>query len=425
MLTRAQFYYFGTDSSRLSVRSTERSRRHRLTTSEQDWHNWVFHLRNPTVAASATVPTKWSRGRIKDAVKAMRLHRTCDMAINIKAVSADDLNIVAEILRKTVEDDKKLRGEIEKFIGSILSDSEINGHESDMVVIDMAIANKDDSISQEERLRHENQFHQIEVQFLRKFQLIRPASYVTAMRDCVVTNNMIVVINCDNDNLAIYDMDIPDDPQYIKLSSKPSGVVTIQGDDVGVSFNHGKCYIEIIDIKKQQVKKTVHINGIGKMSFQDEILYVVIDGKKIKGVNLNGKEVVSFSCSLPDITNFTTDKDRLFLTYSWTNELQCWSLSNMSIIWTFKNEKMSRPSHVVIDANHNVYVTGQGSKNVLIISPGGQLHKEVLTLSQTKKHNLMFPITIHYDESNNSILAFKDFNDTAVLYKIRNNDVNM
>lgn len=89
------------------------------------------------------VPTKWSRGRIKDAVKAMRLHRTCDMAINIKAVSVDDLNIVAEILRKTLEDDKKLGGEIEKFIGSILSDSEINGHESDMVVIDMAIANKD------------------------------------------------------------------------------------------------------------------------------------------------------------------------------------------------------------------------------------------------------------------------------------------
>ncbi|CAC5391468.1 unnamed protein product [Mytilus coruscus] len=364
------------------------------------------------------VPTEWSRSRIKDAVRAMRLQGTYDMAINIKAVSTDDLNIVAEILRKTLGDDQKLRDEIEKFIGSILLGAEINEHESDMVVIDMAIANNNESLSQEQRQRHENQFHQIEVQFIRKFQLIRPASYVTAMRDCVVTNNMVVVINYYNDNLAIYDMDKPYDPQCIKLSSKPFGVVTIQGDDVGVSFNKDKCYIEIIDIKKQQVKKTIHVNGIGKMSYQDEIFYVVIDGKKINGVNLNGKEVVSFSSCLPDITNITTDKDRLFLTYSWTNELQCWSLSNMSIIWTFKNEKMSRPSHVVIDANHNLYVTGQGSKNVLIVSSDGQLHKEVLTLSQTKKHDLLFPITIHYDKLNNSLLAFKDFNDTAVLYKI-------
>lgn len=214
-------------------------------------------------------------------------------------------------------------------------------------------------------------------------------------------------------------MDKFGDPENIPLSGQPLGVITVTGNEVAVWYNKDHSYyIEIIDIENGQVKKKINKNGNGKMLYQDGYFYVVIDGKKINVVNLNGKEVADFAVELPDITNITSDTDRLFLVYYSRKELQCWNLSNKSKIWKFKNEKMRNPTDVTIDSNRNVYVTGQDSKNVLIVSPDGKIHKELLTESQTKEHGLLFPISIHYDKLNNRLIAFNAFIGFACLYEI-------
>lgn len=64
-----------------------------------------------------------------------------------------------------------------------------------------------------------------------------------------------------------------------------------------------------------------------------------------------------------------------------TNVVACYNLQGTEQ-WTFKNASiLTGPCGIAVENVGNVYVTGNTSNNVIVISDDGKHHKEILTSS--------------------------------------------
>ena len=73
--------------------------------------------------------------------------------------------------------------------------------------------------------------------------------------------------------------------------------------------------------------------------------------------------------------------------------------------WKFKNESVLRgPLGVSVDNDGNVFVVGYDSQNVVVISPDGQRHRQLLSSSDGQV-NLRI---LDYDKSTKSLLVVSE-----------------
>lgn len=121
-----------------------------------------------------------------------------------------------------------------------------------------------------------------------------------------------------------------------------------------------------------------------------------------------------FPCPSSNISNISSTEKLLFLTDSGINKLFCCDLFG-TLKWEFKEDSMQMPSSVTLDRNHNVYVTGDRSKNVLILSTNGQKLYDLLP----EDIGVMSPIIIRYDIANDQLLAYNFCNGDAFLLEIK------
>jgi sugar lactone lactonase YvrE len=70
-------------------------------------------------------------------------------------------------------------------------------------------------------------------------------------------------------------------------------------------------------------------------------------------------------------------------------------------------------SGISVDNDGNLYVVGYYSKNVVVISPDGQRHRQLLS----SKDGLSSPSVLDYDNSTNMLLVVNDRN-TAFLFDV-------
>ncbi|CAG2207518.1 unnamed protein product [Mytilus edulis] len=70
--------------------------------------------------------------------------------------------------------------------------------------------------------------------------------------------------------------------------------------------------------------------------------------------------------------------------------------------WKFKEERVLKgPQGISVDKNGNVYVVGDFSNNVVVISHDGKCHRQILSSIE----GLINPQALHYDQSSNSLLV--------------------
>jgi DNA-binding beta-propeller fold protein YncE len=82
--------------------------------------------------------------------------------------------------------------------------------------------------------------------------------------------------------------------------------------------------------------------------------------------------------------------------------------------WEFKYERVLRyPRGITVDNDGNVYVTGRDSNNVVVISPDGQRHKQLLS----SKDGLVEPHVLDYERSTNKLLVVNR-RDIAFLFDV-------
>lgn len=72
------------------------------------------------------VPSSWNKLKVLKAIDEIRLRKTRDMKIRIKAISTDDLNIISEIEKTLLCNMEEVGDEIKKMMSWILSEAGIN-----------------------------------------------------------------------------------------------------------------------------------------------------------------------------------------------------------------------------------------------------------------------------------------------------------
>ncbi|XP_052065267.1 uncharacterized protein LOC127705047 isoform X1 [Mytilus californianus] len=174
---------------------------------------------------------------------------------------------------------------------------------------------------------------------------------------------------------------------------------------VAVSTRHlsKKPGISIVDLIKKKVKKFIDLPG--------DPYGITYDGKSLICCVLD-KDLHVISCSDYSITTIantvssqlsyvSTHADKMFFTNPDTQKVTCCSYSGANI-WEFKDKNiLDGPQGITVDNNRNVFVVGDNTCNVVVISPDGKQFKQILT----KEDGLNRPTTLFFDEVGKQLLV--------------------
>lgn len=85
------------------------------------------------------IPTTWDKTQMYDTLDEMRLNGTPEMNIRIKAISRDDLSILAELTKKVLCNVEKLQSEIDKLMSTLLSEATIDTTEPVEIAVKLSV----------------------------------------------------------------------------------------------------------------------------------------------------------------------------------------------------------------------------------------------------------------------------------------------
>ena len=116
---------------------------------------------------------------------------------------------------------------------------------------------------------------------------------------------------------------------------------------------------------------------------------------------------------MPGVHYVATSGDKLYYTNFHTHTVTCSDLHGTTK-WEFKDESVLYfPRGIIVDNDGNVYVVGYSSTNVVVISPNGQCHRQLLA----SKNGLSSPRVLDYDKSTNRLLVV-NLSSTAFLFDV-------
>ncbi|VDH95491.1 Hypothetical predicted protein [Mytilus galloprovincialis] len=346
------------------------------------------------------LPVAWDKKKVLKVIDDMRLKGTHDMNIRIQAISTDDLNILAEIANKLLHDLHELRFEINQLMSKMLSEAAIITSQPDKVGVNIKILDRKESAP----------FHlslQFDVNLRQQIKLS-----VGNMLDCVIVRNKLVFTDISNEKLLVYNNDGSSN-RDIKLSAGPCFVSVLSDDNVAVSYKLN--YIEIISVNMGRVRSVIGTNGQASgIAHHNELLYVVIDKKKIDIMFQMGEIVGSFPCPSESIWIIETNQNKLFLAEAFGGNLYCCTM-NGEVIWKFSDDNMRFLLGVAADSCGNLFMTLRDHHTVVSVTPDGKHNKEILT----RRDGMNCPTGIYYDKSNDCMLVCNQRNGDAFLYDIK------
>ncbi|CAG2198772.1 unnamed protein product [Mytilus edulis] len=195
--------------------------------------------------------------------------------------------------------------------------------------------------------------------------------------------------------------------------------VTYIGDNtvaVTSGYEYSARQINLIDLKRKKVTKTLNVNSVntGVAYIEDKLIYCA--GKDgIQMINLNDKSIVNVTKTHLDLFSYVvTFRDSIFYI----------SCDNMSITcidfrgntrWVFENESvLINILGISVDGGGNVYVVGERTNNVVVISPDGNHYRQILT----RDNGLESPAVIYIDISCNRLLV-ANTKEKAFVYDLK------
>jgi DNA-binding beta-propeller fold protein YncE len=184
---------------------------------------------------------------------------------------------------------------------------------------------------------------------------------------------------------------------------------------VSSGYGHNPC-IDIIDIESKKVMTTISMDTlIIGMTVRGRTIYYCAQSKGLKMLNLSDRSVSDIiSSDMSNVSYVATSGDKLYYTNTTTHTVTCCDLHGTTQ-WKFKDQRVLQfPYGISVDNDGNVYVAGYFSNNVMVISPDGQRHRELLS----SKDGLVNPCVLDYDKSTNRLLVVDDKITPAFLFDV-------
>ena len=177
-------------------------------------------------------------------------------------------------------------------------------------------------------------------------------------------------------------------------------------NSVAVSSGQGrnKC-ITIIDIESKKVMTTIHMHtGVYGMAVSGRAIYYCSHDNYtgLHMLDLSDKSVSDIIIS-DKFRAFcvATSGDKLYYINHYNDTVTCCNLHGTTQ-WEFTDKRViTSPRGISVDNDGNVYVIGSYYSNVVVISPDGQHHRQLLS----SEDDMIYPCVLDYDKSTNRLLV--------------------
>jgi DNA-binding beta-propeller fold protein YncE len=240
----------------------------------------------------------------------------------------------------------------------------------------------------------------------------------TNIRGCSLLPDSRMVFSCyDSDTVRFINKE---GVELFKIGEDKTGANTF--DTVYIKDNNSVAVssgwigkICIINIESQKVMTTIPMDTcIDGMAVRGRTIYYSARDKGLKMLNLSDRTVSDIiSSDMSNVNYVATSGDKLYYTNSNTNTVTCCDLHGTTQ-WEFKDKRdLQGPLGISVDNDGNVYVVCYKSNNVVVISPDGQRHRQILS----SKDGLNDPRVLDYDKSTNRLLVVNK-SSTAFLFDV-------
>jgi len=173
---------------------------------------------------------------------------------------------------------------------------------------------------------------------------------------------------------------------------------------VAVSSGRGdKQCITIIDIESQQVMRTISVDTvIYGIAVRGRTIFYCAKNNGVKMLNISDKSVSDIiNSDMSYVYCLATSGDKLYYTNCKSDTVTCCDLHGTTQ-WEFSdNHVLQYPYGISVDNDGNVYVVCCISNNVVVISPNGQRHRQVLSAGD----GLVNSRVLDYDKATNRLLV--------------------
>lgn len=129
-------------------------------------------------------------------------------------------------------------------------------------------------------------------------------------------------------------------------------------------------------------------------------------------INLHNKQTSDIvRDGIPEWCCVATLGDKIYHSNHESNSVTCYDIRG-TVQWIFKNEcVLKSPRGISVDNDGNLYVVGNSSTNVVVISVDGQQHKEILSA----RDGLNNPLSLDYNRNTNNLLV-TNHSKTAMIF---------
>jgi hypothetical protein len=229
-----------------------------------------------------------------------------------------------------------------------------------------------------------------------------------------LTGGKRVFINFCPAFLLILNVDESQERKVSILTRNALDVACIDQNTAAVTSPYDK-YITLVDLNTGETVKSINTNTkcSGITSTNGMLVFSAI-GKGLRKVDLKDEHIV-------DIVDFdanfwsrvTSFNGRLYYTGSIPSKVVCCDI-NGTIYWTFTHKSVLKtPRGITVDDYGKVYVIDANPVNVIVISPDGKEHRQLLS----KANRLRNPRALHYDRQTSQLLV-TNAETSAFIYSV-------
>jgi DNA-binding beta-propeller fold protein YncE len=242
----------------------------------------------------------------------------------------------------------------------------------------------------------------------------------TCITGCSLLSDGRMIFSCSNTNTVSFINKEGVELSQIgkeKTGSNTYNTVFIKDNNsVAVSSGDGdnRC-ISIIDRESQKVMATISMDTyIYGMAVRGRTIYYCAGSKGIKMFNLNDKSISNIIKSNMDGVYYVAiSGDKLYYANVNAHTVTCCDLHGTTQ-WKFSDKRVLRgPFGISVSNDGNVYVVGYSSSNVVVISPDGKRHRQLLS----SKDGLISPHVLDYERSTNRLLVVNN-SSAAFLFDV-------
>ncbi|CAC5386029.1 unnamed protein product [Mytilus coruscus] len=239
---------------------------------------------------------------------------------------------------------------------------------------------------------------------------------VETIEGCILLPNGKVVLSCFQQGILTFLGENGETDFNLSIKPRPYGITSIDNNTIAVSA--GGCspnVISVVNTDTKSIENKIFIDSEAHGIVFNEGRIIFCAGKRgIRIVNLKNNDISTIlECELDDFTSVTTFDDNIYFTDRNAQDITCCDFSG-NVCWNFhERDMLTVPKSLAVDNNGNICVADMGLSKVLIISPDGKEHKQLLS----SEDGLRKPTSLFLNKDTNQLII-ANMKDQIMLYRL-------